>query len=254
MIKLTRKINKVTVVICVIVAIAFTLGLGLHSRIHALPKNSVQITGATVDNGYNNYISGSDPVNLSGDLVRIGGKLYYNYYGSYASYGLYEIGDHGSQRIHWDGYGPWAFLTGYSYKLYPIREHRGKLLMNTNVDGSYYVYNRDRKEWELAQGSILSYDKDSQNFTEVRPFDSSGEPSALTYQETFFGFVYESLEKNDLLYSFLSVKWLISDKPKHTFRILYIELNYILIPFLHHSSILLLISFLLASNILFTGS
>lgn len=198
MIKLTRKINKVTVVICVIVAIAFTLGLGLHNRIHALPKNSVQITGATVDNGYNNYISGSDPVNLSGDLVRIGGKLYYNYYGSYASYGLYEIGDHGSQRIHWDGYGPWAFLTGYSYKLYPIREHSGKLLMNTNVDGSYYVYNRDRKEWELAQGSILSYDKDSQNFTEVRPFDSSGEPSALTYQETFFGFVYESLEKNDL--------------------------------------------------------
>ena len=70
--------------------------------------------------------------------------------------------------------------------------------MNTNVDGSHYVYNRDRKEWEPAQGSILSYSEESPNFTEVKLIDNIGEISALTYQETPFGFVYESLEKHDL--------------------------------------------------------
>ncbi len=196
--KLTWKTKKITVVICVIVAAAFTVGLGIYNRFHALPESNVQITGATAENSYNNYISGYDPVNPSGDLVRIGGKLYYNYYGNYASYGLYEIGDQGTHRIYWDDYGAWAFLNGYSYKLYPIREYGGKLLMNTNVDGSHYVYNRDRKEWEPAQGSILSYSEESPNFTEVKLIDNIGEISALTYQETPFGFVYESLEKHDL--------------------------------------------------------
>ena len=112
--KLTWKTKKITVVICVIVAAAFTVGLGIYNRFHALPESNVQITGATAENSYNNYISGYDPVNPSGDLVRIGGKLYYNYYGNYASYGLYEIGDQGTHRIYWDDYGAWAFLNGYS--------------------------------------------------------------------------------------------------------------------------------------------
>lgn len=190
--------KRITVVICVIVVAALTLGLGVYNRIHSLPESHVQVTGTTVDNDYNNFISESDLINATGDLVRIGDKLYYNYYGSYATYGLYEIASNGAQRIHWDGYGPWAFLIGHSYKLYPIREYGGKLLVNTIVDGSYYVYKRDAKEWKLAQGRIQSYCEESQAFYEATLFGNILDIFALTYQETSFGFVYESSEMLDL--------------------------------------------------------
>ena len=184
--------------ICVIVVAALTLGLGVYSRMHCLPESHVQVTGTYVDNDYNNYISESDLVNATGDLVRIGDKLYYNYYGSYTTYGLYEIAPDGAQRIHWEGYGPWAFLIGHSYKLYPIREYGGKLLMNTIVDGSYYVYKSNAKEWELAQGRMQAYREESQSFYEAVPFGNDLDIFALTYQETPFGFVYESSEMFDL--------------------------------------------------------
>lgn len=197
--KLKGNSKRVAVSICVIIVVAWALSFSLRIyRMHRLPKSNLEITGAIVDNYYNNFISEFDLVNDTGDLVRIGDKLYYNYYGSYASYGLYEITSKGTQRIHWDGYGPWAFLTGNGVKLYPIQAYNGKLLMNTIVDGNYYVYNREIEEWELAQGRIQTYREEIQAFEESALFGSITQIHALTYQETSFGFVYESSERLDL--------------------------------------------------------
>lgn len=186
-------------VISAIVVSALSLGLGIYIyRTYRLPQSRVQVTGEIVDNGYNNFISDSDPVNDTSNLVRVGDKLYYNYYGNYASYGLYEISSNGAKRIHWDGHGPWAFLIGHSYKLYPIREYGGNLLMNTIVDVNYYVYRNNTKEWELAQGRMQTYREETQSFDEAMLFGNISDIHALTYQETSFGFVYESSEMFDL--------------------------------------------------------
>ena len=197
--KLKWNSKWIALAICMTAVAALSLGLGLHIyRIHRLPACHVQITGAAIDNDYNNFISEFDLVNDTGDLVRIGDKLYYNYYGSYASYGLYEISHNHAQRIYWDGYGPYAFLIGYSYELYPIREYNGKLLMNTIMDGKHYVYNNTTKEWELAQERIQTYSEETQDFEEALLFGGISDIYTLTYQETSFGFVYESAERHDL--------------------------------------------------------
>lgn len=181
----------------ILLAVALSFCVGIY-RIYRLPDSNVEITGAIIDNCYNNYISEFDSINDTGDLVRIGDKLYYNYYGSYASYGLYEISSNGTQRILWDGYGPWAFLTGHGIKLYPIQAYNGKLLMNTIVDGSYYVYSKAIKGWELAHGRIQTYCEEAQTFEETMLFGGTTQVYALTYQETPFGFAYESSERFDL--------------------------------------------------------
>ena len=180
-----------------VAAVAMSLCIRAY-RTYRLPQCYVQITGVAIDNDYNNFISEFDLVNDTGDLVRIGDKLYYNHYGSYASYGLYEISSNQVQRIHWEGYGPYAFLTGYSYKLYPIREYNGKLLMNTIMDGKYYVYNNKVKEWEVSQGRLQTYSEEERIFDETLLFGSISDIHALTYQETEFGFVYESTQRHDL--------------------------------------------------------
>lgn len=187
----------VTIGALIMLALGLCFGARLY-RIYHLPESNVEITGAIVDNCYNNFISEFDLVNDTGDLVRLGDKLYFNYYGSYATYGLYEITSNTSQRIYWDGYGPGAFLTGDGVKLYPIQAHDGKLLMNTMVDGNYYVYNKEAKEWELAQGSMLTYCDDTQTFEETLLFGDGTEVHALTYQETSYGYVYESSDQSDL--------------------------------------------------------
>ena len=187
----------VTICATIVVALALYLGVCMY-EIYRLPEGHADATGAIVDNSYNNFIAESDPINSTGDLIRIGDKIYYNYYGSYASYGLYEITSSGAQRIHWDGHGPQAFLTGHQIMLYPIRAHAGKLLINTTVDRNYYVYKNETKEWELAQGSMQTYNAQAQTFEKTAEFDAISEIHGLTYQETAFGFVYESSERSDL--------------------------------------------------------
>lgn len=192
--------KRIAVAVCVIVVIVLALGLGVGiHKSYRLPEGYVEITGAIVDNRYNNFISESDLVNDTGDLVRIGDNIYYNYYGTYATYGLYEISSNRAQRIHWDGYGPWAFLIGHDIKLYPIQEYSGKLLMNTIiVDGNYYLYNREIKDWELAQGKIQTFNEETRSFDETVLFGGISDIHTLTYQETSFGFVYESADRFDL--------------------------------------------------------
>lgn len=187
----------VPISLAVIMLLGLYLTVSLH-RAHLLPQSDVEISGTAVDNRYRNFISEFDLVNDTGDLVRIGDKLYFNYYGSYASYGLYEIGAKGARRIHWDGYGPGAFLTGDGVKLYPIQEYEGKLLMNTIVDGNYFVYNREIREWEQVQGRIQTYSDEAQSFEGAELFGDVPGIRALNYQETTFGYVYESAKQSDL--------------------------------------------------------
>lgn len=200
LLKITKWNSKwITAAVCAAVAVALTLSLGVHIySIYRLPESKVEITGTIVDNRYNNYISEYNLYHSTGDFVRIGDKLYYNYYGSYASYGLYEITSDGARRIQWDGYDPWAFLIGHEIMLYPIQEYNGELLMNTSVDSNYYVYNRETKEWELAHGRIQSYNNKTQTFEEAMLFGGISDIAFLTYQETSFGFVYISSELYDL--------------------------------------------------------
>ena len=197
--KLKWNSKQIAVAVCVALAVLLAISIGVRVyKIHRLPESHVEIIGAIVDNDYNNFISEYDLVNDTGDLVRIGAKLYYNYYGSYASYGLYEITSDGARRIHWDGYGPWAFLIGHEPKLYPIQAYNGQLLMNTIVDGNYYVYNQEIEDWELEQGRIQTYCEETQTFEEIMLFGGITQIHALTYQEASFGFVYESSERFDL--------------------------------------------------------
>lgn len=196
-----RKLNSKQIVLAICITVVLLLALCLSvriSRIYRLPESHVEITGSIVDNRYNNYISEDNLYHTTGDLVRIGDKLYYNYDGSYASYGLYEITSDGARRVQWDGYGPWAFLIGHDITLYPIQEYNGKLLMNTFVDGNYYVYNRETKDWELAQGRIQSYNEETRTFEESILFDGVSDIAYLTYQETSFGYVYRSNALTDL--------------------------------------------------------
>lgn len=189
----------VTIVVLTILALGLSIGIRLY-REHRIPDCKVEITGTIVDNRYNNFISESDLVNDTGDLVRIGDKLYFNYYGSYANYGLYEITPNATRRIYWDGYGPEAFLIGHWYRLYPIQAYNGTLLMNTIVGDShnYHIYNRETEEWELAQGGMLTYCEETQSFEASSLFEDGAGIHALTYQETPFGFVFESSEQDDL--------------------------------------------------------
>lgn len=197
--KLKWNAKWTAVSICVALVVAWAISFGVHIyRIYRLPESRVEITGTIVDNRYNNYISEDNLYHTTGDLVRIGDKLYYNYYGSYASYGLYEITSDGARRIQWDGYGPWAFLIGHEPMLYPIQEYNGKLLMNTFVDGNYYVYNREIKDWELAQERIQSYNEETRTFEESILFDGVSDIAYLAYQETSFGSVYRSNALTDL--------------------------------------------------------
>lgn len=191
--------KQVAVVLFVAVVVALILNTVVSIyQIYRLPKGDVEITGSIVDNRYNNYISESNLLHTTGDFVRIGDKLYYNYDGSYANYGLYEISSDGARRIQWDGYGPWAFLIGHDIQLYPIQEYNGKLLMNTFLDSSYYVYNHETMQWDLAQGRIQSYNEEAQTFEELVLFDGVSDIAYLTYQETSFGVVYRSNALTDL--------------------------------------------------------
>ena len=188
--------------ICITFAAFCVIGFGVNMyEIYRIPESHVEITGAIVDNDYNNFISEYDLVNDTGDLVRIGDKLYCNYWGSYASYGLYEITSDGAKRIHWDGNGPWSFLIGHWYKLYPIQAYNGKLLMNTIIDRNsevYFIYNTELKDWELAQGRMQTYCEETQTFEEAQLFGGVTQIHALTYQKTSFGYVYESSKRFDL--------------------------------------------------------
>ena len=187
----------VPISLAVIMLLGLYLTVSLH-RAHLLPQSDVEISGTAVDNRYRNFISEFDPINDTGDFVRIGDKLYYNYYGNYATYGLYEITSDGSQRIYWDGHGPGAFLTGDMGMLYPIQAYNGKLLMNTVLDSNYYIYNSESREWEPAQGSLLAYSEETQTFEKVSMFEDGAGIRALIYQETPFGLVYESSAGSDL--------------------------------------------------------
>ena len=194
-----KKKKRVWMIIGVLVILALGLNYGLRLfRLHQLPESYAEISGTVVDNRYRNFISEFDPINDTGDFVRIGDKLYYNYYGNYATYGLYEITSAGSQRIYWDGHGPGAFLTGDMGMLYPIQAYNGKLLMNTVLDSNYYIYNSESREWEPAQGSLLAYSEETQTFEKVSMFEDGAGIRALIYQETPFGLVYESSAGSDL--------------------------------------------------------
>ena len=194
-----QKFKWIAVAVGVTVLAVLVLGLGVRiNRTYQLPESHVEITGAIVDNRYNNYIAENNMVTPTGDFVRIGDKLYYNYYGTYETYGLYEITSNGAQRIYWDGYCPWAFLRGYEITCYPIQAYGGKLLMNTIVGGDYYVYNNETWEWELTQGRMQTYCEESHTFEAAMLFGGIMDIKALMYQETSFGFVYESSAQNDL--------------------------------------------------------
>lgn len=166
------------------------------------PESKVEITGRVVDNRYNNYISGSSSADGPGDLVRIGDKLYFNYQGNYATYGLYEISSEGARRIYWEGHGPWDFLAGHgdSYYLYPIQEYGGALLMNTILPKgvNHRVYNADTEQWDFEKGCLQTYSEENQSFGEASLFGGISDIKALHFQETSFGFVYESWEEGDL--------------------------------------------------------
>ena len=197
--KLKWNSKQIAVAICIAIALLLVVGHGITIyRIYRLPESHVEITGSIVDNRYNNFISEYDLLNTTGDFVRIGEKLYYNYYGSYASYGLYEITSDGVRRIQWDGYGPWAFLIGHEIMLYPIQAYNGKLLINTTVDGNYYTYNKETKEWVLTQGRIQTYSEETRTFAEAMLFGGISDINTLSYQETSFGFVYESSDEFNL--------------------------------------------------------
>lgn len=194
--------KRIALILLVLITLAWGLSFGVRLyRFYRLPECNVEITGTIVDNCYNNVISEFNVVNNAGDLVRIDDKLYFNYYGNYATYGLYEITSNAARRIYWDGHGPEAFITGEGGKLYPIQVYNGKLLMNTIVDRNYctyYIYNKEIKEWELAQGSMLTYCEETQTFEASSLFGDGVGIHALTYQETPFGLVYESSDRYDL--------------------------------------------------------
>ena len=155
----------------------------------------VEITGTPVDNEHNNYLSNLDAV---GNLVRIGDKLYYNYYGGYETYGLYEISAEGAERIYWNGYVPVLNRLGFEPTLYPIREYDGKLLMNTKLLYDVYGYNETTHERELQKAVIQTYREATQSFEEDAFFCDIADIRNLMYQQTFFGFVYESFDDDSL--------------------------------------------------------
>ena len=91
-----------------------------------LPNGRAEITGATIDNDYNNLLSG-------GNLVRIGDRIYFNYVRNEASYGLMEISESGSKRIYWEGK-----KSGPHRLSHRIRQHNDQLVMAFNDKIQYY--------------------------------------------------------------------------------------------------------------------
>lgn len=173
--------------------------VGMILRNRALERTQVEISGTPVDNAYNNYCANYIMFyDGAGDLVRIGDKLYYNYYGGYETYGLYEISSEGAKRIYWDRYVPILKLPGFEPLLYPIREYDGKLLMNTKLLSDVYGYNEITHERELQKTVIQTYREETQSFEEDAFFCDVADIRGLMYQETSFGFVYESFEGDAL--------------------------------------------------------
>lgn len=69
--------------------------------------------------------------------------------------------------------------------------------MNTKIY-TYYTVIDGTKEWETRPGRLQTYCEETQTFDEVMFYGGISELCDLTYQETSFGLVYESLEGYDL--------------------------------------------------------
>ena len=122
----------------VLLIVALVLGIGAYFVVFRFPNASINISSATVDNYYNNYIAG-------GNACRINNTIYYNYNKSRFNYGLAEITENGSKRIHWNGI-HWLEAE-LPQLLSPIRMYENKLYLTD-----------ENKYYDAAEQSFISDD------------------------------------------------------------------------------------------------
>lgn len=119
-----------------LIVLAVTVITIFVCNIFILPSGSVSIDNTKPKNEYNNYIS-------SGNLIKLNGKLYYNYQKSVYNYGLIEISNKDSRRIYWDN----IHWLGTDILLESIRTYDDKIIKKNRKTNKYEIYDFNKNEF-----------------------------------------------------------------------------------------------------------
>ena len=172
-------ISKRKIILSFGVLVLLIVGMFAHKFVADYEiSNQIMIESETVDNYYNN-----SNVNIMPQLLKINGKLYYNYRNNPLKYGTYEISDGVSKRIYWEGpniFGSENLLLDYVYDdkilAYHITDKQTVEFFNIN-ERKYEHY----MEVECPDGNIL---KDYFVIDGVMYFSTS------SYTDNYNGLIY----------------------------------------------------------------
>lgn len=105
--------------------------------------NFVTVDGEMVDNSYNNAVA-NEEYEMGSNLARIDDKLYYNYVSNDPfKYGTYEISNHFTKRIYWEG----ISISASTLNLNVIGD--GNILLNEGIGyGKVDYYDIQENEYK----------------------------------------------------------------------------------------------------------